>query len=79
MTNAWMKPAGGSRHEIVKDLRLALTTAESAARTLTRRPEIEVQAQALLHRLAAIRAEVDLLELTQRLGPDRNGRTSFRS
>ena len=79
MTNEWMNPAGGSRHEIVKDLRLALTTAESAARTLARRPEIEVQAQALLHRLAAIRAEVDLLELTRRVGRDPNSRMLFRS
>ena len=78
MTNPRFNPAGGSRTEAIKDLRLALTTAEGATKTLLRRPEIEVQAQALLHRLAAIRAEVDLLDLTRRLAADRDPTLRFR-
>jgi len=45
-------------------LRAALATAESAASKLCgdAEPDVRTQAQALLHRLAAIRAELDLLE-----------------
>lgn len=48
----------------VDHIRAALSTAERVASSLCEQPEpdIQTQAQALLYRLAAIRAELDLLE-----------------
>lgn len=51
------------RRLLVSDIREAVSTAEGLARSLAGQTETEVQAQALLNRLAAIRAEIDLIDL----------------
>jgi len=58
------RPARPHHRSSALHIRAALTTAEGVASKLCDKQEADVQtqAQALLHRLAAIRAEVDLLE-----------------
>lgn len=60
-------PGSEQRRERVGDIRAALRAAEQMAASLSRSTDLGVPAQALLHRLASIRAEVDLLEASWRL------------
>ena len=73
-TNTSPLPAEGRRTPVLQ-LRAALTIAEGAASKLCDEatPDVQTQAQALLHRLAAIRAEIDLLE---QLASPRSRRTA---
>lgn len=62
MTNAHQLSHSVHRRTWASGIRAAITTAEQVATALSRDADVGVPAQALLHRLAAIRAEVDLLE-----------------
>ncbi|MCW3798601.1 hypothetical protein OMW55_12365 [Sphingomonas sp. BN140010] len=64
MTMPTLPKSPDQRPPSLIQIRAALTTAERVASSLCDKPEpdVQTQAKALLHRLAAIRAEVDLLE-----------------
>ena len=64
MTNTPLSSPANQRRAWMTSIRAALSTAEQVAASLSRQAEVGVPAQALLHRLAAIRAEVDLIEAT---------------
>lgn len=62
MTDAPLPSPADQRRAWMTSIRAALGTAEQVAASLSHQAEVGVSAQALLHRLAAIRAEVDLIE-----------------
>lgn len=67
MANDHQSVRSDLRRDQVGDIRAALRAAEQMAAILSRSSDLDVPAQALLHRLASIRAEVDLLEASWRL------------
>lgn len=59
---------GNPRSAWIVSIRAALATAEQVAQSLSHKGDVCTAAQALVHRLASIRAEVDFLESS--LGTD---------